>query len=308
MSYSIPSGQLPANAVLGMRLANLPLVDDAAVDANVESIQSELLNLQTNAADTAFTNIILEERIAQGVQRALKPKAFYKSNFRTSLYNTFQQKVNALTKNVNWFNPIFLDPNETSGATINDFGVFVTGNELFDLFDQDGYYNGDEQVAPLIQPEADLNTTPGNWYNNTIYPYMYQHFPAAAQNITLSWRNPAILGNVPSKAVWIEQTEDPHKLTPENIESGITAIPQPITSFVYKLPYNMLFDDFDYKHKLNNYAALHPNLPQAWVNFMQGTFQYAPFGNYRVQLKYHLPGNPTPNSQIPVTIFYGVSN
>ncbi len=308
VNYAIPSGQLPANAILAMRLANLPLVNDAAVDANVTAIQSQLLNLQTSPSDTSFTNIILEERIAQGVQRALKPKSFYKSNFRTSLYNTFQQKINALTKNVNWFNPIFLDPNETSGATINDFGVFVTGNELFDLFDQDGYYNGDSQVAPLIQPEADLNITPGNWYTNTIYPYMYQHFPAPAQNITLSWRNPLILGNVPSKAIWIEQTEDPHKLTQENIDNGTAPIPQPVTSLAYKLPYHMLFDDFDYKNKVSNYAALHTTMPQAWVNFMQGTFQYAPYGNYRVQLKYHLPGNSTANSQIPVTIFYGVSN
>ena len=308
ISYAIPSGQLPANTILTMRLANLPLVADAAVDANVQTIQSELLNLQTSPADTAFTNIMLQERVAQGIQRALKPKSFYKSNFRTSLYNTFQQKVNALTKNVNWFNPIFLDPNETSGATINDFGVFVTGSELFDLFDQNGYYNGENQVAPLIRPEADLNTTPNNWYNNVIYPYMYQHFPAPSQGITLSWRNASTLGNVPAKAVWIEQADEPHKLTPTDIESGAATIPQPITTLAYKLPYHMLFDDFDYKNKLSNYAALHPNLPPAWVNFMQGTFQYAPFGNYRVLLKYHLPGNSTPSSQIPVTIYYGASN
>lgn len=308
VNFSIPSAQLPSSAILALRLMNIPLVDDAAIDANVAAVRSELLSAQNSDADSTFTNIILEEQIAQTVQRGLKPKAFYRSHFRTSQYGTFQQKANALTMNANWFNPIFLDPNLTSGATINDFGVFVTGSELFDLFDQNGYYNGDTQVAPLIRPEADLNITANNWYRDSINPYMYQHFPAPAQGITLSWRNPAILGNVPSKAVWIEQTDTPHRLTQEDIDTRTAAIPQPVTTLAYKLPYHMLFDDFDYKHKLSNYAVLNQNLPQAWVNFMQGNFKYAPYGTYRVLLKYYLPGSNTPTSQVPVNIIYGASN
>jgi hypothetical protein len=70
----------------------------------------------------------------------------------------------------------------------------------------------------------------------------------------------------------------------------------------------MLFDDFDYKHKVANHAAVNPNIPQAWQNFLQGNFTYPPFGTYRVTLGYRLPGSNTFTSQFPVNIIYGTSN
>lgn len=308
VNFAIPAGQLPNNTVLSFRLITQPTVANTAVDANVTTIASELVNVQNEESDTAFTNIILEERIAQGVQRGRRAKAFYRAYFRSSQYNTFPQKVAALTMNQNWFNPIFLDPNETSGATINDFGVFVTGSELFDLFDQDGYYNGDQPIAPLVRPEADLSITPGNWYNNTIYPYMYQHFPAPAQGIVPRWRDAAVLGNIPNKAVWLEQAGNPHRLAPEEAESGVAVVPQPLSSLVCKVPYHMLFDDFDYKHQVGSYAAFNANVPPAWINFLQGNFTNAPFGNYRMILRYQPPGATAPSSSVPVNIYYGTNN
>lgn len=308
VNFTIPSGQLPNGTVMSYRLITQPTVSDDAVDANVTAIRTELANLQSEEADSAFTNIILEERVAQTVQRGRRAKSFFRSHFRTSQYNTLQQKVNALTMNDNWFNPIFLDPNETSGATINDFGVFITGAELFDFFDQTAYYNGDENIAPLIRPEADLNVTPGNWYNSAIFPYMYQHFPAPAAGIAPTWRNAAVLGNVPRKAVWIEQIEPPHRLSPEEAQSGMAIVPQPVTSLVCKVPYHMLFDDFDYKHQVGNYAATHPGMPQAWVNFLLGNFTYAPFGNYRMTLRYQPPGEAQPTSSVNVNLYYGTDN
>ncbi|NUQ23093.1 MAG: hypothetical protein HUU34_04015 [Saprospiraceae bacterium] len=213
VNFAIPSGQLPTDKIIQMRMMNVPVLPDEDIEANVTAVQTELANMQNSDADTSYTRIILEERIAEGVQRGRKAKDFYKHHFRTSMFSTFVEKMNALNTNINWFNPILLDPNQTSGLSIDDFGCAVSGNELFDVFDQDGYFNGDDQIKPIIRPEADLNVTQASWYNSIIYPYMYQHFPAPAQGITLSWRNPAILGNVPAKAVWLQQEATPHRLT-----------------------------------------------------------------------------------------------
>lgn len=312
ISFTMPTGAttLPNNAILSLSLTTMPLVNDDSLNANIQTIRSELVNLQTSPADTAFTNIMLEERVAATVQRGRQPKNFYASHFRTSLYNTFPQKMNALNMSQSWLNPVFLDPNVTSGASINDFGVFVTGNELFDLFDQTGYDNGDTTLAPLVQPIADLSVTGGNWYNNSVYPYMYQHFPAAAQDITLSWRNTAILGNVPAKAVSIYQLDTPHRLTEEDVQTRTAIIPQPVTGLAYQVPFNALFDSFDYKHKVLNFMASNPNtaLPAAWINFVQGNMQYPPFGTYRVKLEYRLPGINTLTSQHTLNLIYGTSN
>lgn len=310
VNYSIPGG-IPANSILRFSLTNVPVGEDAAVDANVAMIEAELLNIQNEPGDSLFTNIMKEDRVAQTVQRGLKPKSFYSLSLRTSLFNTFAQKFNALNKSTFWFNPIFLDPNNTvSGASIDDFGAFVTGTELFDLFDQSGYFNPDDSlVKPLVQFEADLSTTPNNWYNGNIFPYMYQHFPAPAQNVTLSWRNPELLGEVPAKAIKIQQVGEPHRLTQSNIEAGTASIPLPPTNIAYKLPYHMIFDSFDYKNKVANYAAtVQQNIPQAWVNFLQGNFLYPPFGTYKVVAKYFLPGSTTPTTQIPFNINYNANN
>lgn len=309
VSFGIPGG-IPTNSILRFSLTNVPVGEDAAVDANVAAIESELLDIQSEPGDSLFTNIMKEDIVAQSVQRGLKPKSFYSSSLRTSMFNTFTQKFNALNKTASWFNPIFLDPNNTvSGASIDDFGVFVTGTELFDLFDQSGYFNPvDSLVKPLVQFEADLSTTPDNWYNGSIFPYMYQHFPAPAQNVTLSWRNPDLLGEIPTKAIKIQQVGEPHRLTQSNIEAGTASIPLPATNIAYKLPFHMIFDSFDYKNKVANYAAGNPNIPQAWVNFMQGNFLYPPFGAYKVVAKYFLPGSTTPTTQIPFNINYNANN
>ncbi|NUQ23092.1 MAG: hypothetical protein HUU34_04010 [Saprospiraceae bacterium] len=71
---------------------------------------------------------------------------------------------------------------------------------------------------------------------------------------------------------------------------GLATVPQPLSSLNYRIPYHMIFDHFDYKNKVANYSATHPNMPQAWTNFLQGNFIYPPFGTYRVVLKYVLPG------------------
>lgn len=308
VSFSIPAG-LPNDRILRMSLTNVPVGQDAAVDANVALIEAELLNEAGEAGDTLFTNILKEDRIAQSVQRGLKPKSFYASSLRTSLFNTFAQKFNALNKTVTWFNPQFLDPNVNSGVSIDNFGVFVTGTELFDLFDQSGWINPqDSLVKPLVRLEADLSVTPNNWYNNVIFPYMYQHFPAPAQNVTLSWRDPQIHGDVPVRAVKVEQAGEPHKLTQQHIESGSATIPLPTTTFAYKVPFHMIFDSFDYKNKVANFMAGNANVPQAWVNFMQGNFTYPPFGAYKIVAKYFPPGSATPTSEMPLNINYNANN
>ncbi len=312
ITFPLPTGAsaLPNNTVLAMHLSNLPVVNDDSLNAQIQAVRTDLLNLQTSAADTAFTQIVLEERVATAVQRGRKPVNFYTSHFRTSVHNTFRQKMDALAANQFWLNPVLLDPNLQSGASINHFGTFISGQELFDRFDQDGFHNGDTTVAPLIRPVADLNVTAGNWYNGSLYPFMYQHFPVPSAGVVLSWRNPAVLGQVPNRAVQLYQMATPHQLTDEDIQTRAFSIPQPVSGLSYQVPYHALFDSFDYKHKVLNYAAANPNanLPAAWINFVQGNMQYPPFGTYRVNLQYRLPGLNTLTSQYTLNLIYGTSN
>ena len=70
----------------------------------------------------------------------------------------------------------------------------------------------------------------------------------------------------------------------------------------------MIFDNFDYKYKVANYAGSHPSIPQTWTNFLQGNFTYPYYGTYKTVLKYILPGKTTANSQYIINVNYGTNN
>ncbi len=306
VSYSMPSGSLANNVVTKVALVNIPTnVSSGAVDVNVEELEQELLSYQNDDSDSEFTTIVVEAKVAEGQLTGMKEKDFFSSFFRTSFYNTFNQKINALDLSSNWFRPLLIA--EGSALSINRFGVFLQGNEYFDVFDQNGYHNGDRNVSPLVQPIANLTITGNNWYNRTIKPMMYDHFPIKP-DITVSWRDPSIVGDVPTKAVAITQNATPHRLTDDDKATMATTIPLPVSSLQYDLPIHMIKDYFDYNQEVADYVVDHDVIPSAIAAFNTWTFEYPEYGNYGIDLQYVLPGETIPNTVKPVTIYYGTNN
>lgn len=309
VNFAIPGNNLQTNTISQIIFRNIPLVQTQNTDVDVEELENELFNNQTSADDTAFTSIVVRDRVAQGTLRDLKENEFYGAHFRTSVHNTFQEKINAMDMNDNWFDPMFLDPSGGSQLTIDDFGVFVKGREPFDLFEQDGYYNGHDQIKPLIRLEADLRVTGQNWFNEHIFPFMYQHLPQRPE-IELDWRNPRELGDVPTQAVFLRQSIDPVKLEESDKSNGRFSIPNPTTNLVYHLPFTMYRDYFEYKNDVGNFATRNANMSPALSNFLKGHFILPLSGNYRVIMKYVLPGEDAGSSTrvVSINIPYGINN
>jgi len=308
VQFVLPSSQLVANTIYKLSLDNVPHGMQTAVDQDVELVEASLLEGYLSGPGEEGSELNWDDLKALNAQKGYQTKSIYDLSFRTSLYHDFPAKMQALNTSSHFFYPIILDPNIDMGASINHFAVNVIGDELFDRFDQSSFFSsGNVLQSRLIHPEADLSVTPGNWFNNFLYPIMYAHFPSPQHGIVLN-RDPSILGDIPTKAVRITQTpSQAHQLSAGQIASQNANIPLPITRIRYELPFVFVSDFADYQEKVANYAANNP-IPPAWETFLESDFMLPPSGDYKIVLKYFLPGATTPVSQVPVTIPYGNSN
>ncbi|MEL6835481.1 MAG: fibronectin type III domain-containing protein [Bacteroidota bacterium] len=306
VAFSIPSSSLANNTVSQIALMNKPVVASSdEVDENVAELEQELLSYQNDESDGEYTTIVVEAKVAESQLTDLKEKDFYSAHFRTSLYNTFNEKMDALDFSSNWFLPLFI--NEGSSVTIDRFGVYAAGNEYFDEFDQEGYFNGDEDIPSLIQLEANTDITADNWFNNTVGDIMYDHFPQEP-GMVLSWRDTDILGETPTRAVTLEQNATPHRLTEDDKLNGTAAVPLPQTGVVYDLPINIIRDYFEYAQDAADYIVDNSVVPDEIIELDEWSFIYPDFGDYGVQVRYILPGTTTPSTERQLIIPYGTNN
>ena len=307
VNFAIPGAQLATNTVSRVAIVNVPANTGSGVDDNVQDLEQELLSYQNDDSDGEFTTIIIQAKVAEGQLSDLKEKDVYTSNFRTSYYSNFNQKMSGLDLTEQYSDAILIDPTGQSSSAIQTFGAVLNGNEYFDLFDQDGYNNGGQNISPLIQPVADLSVTGNDWFNSKMAPNMYNHVPVPP-SIALDWRDPAEYGEVPSKAVFISQGGTPHRLTEDDVLAGTANPPLRNTVIVYQLPYYMIMDYFEYQQDVAGYYVTNPSMSKELVDFLNWGFAYPDYGNYRVRFEYTLPGQSTPTSSVDLDLLYGNSN
>lgn len=314
LNFAVPSDQLAMSTVTQAVLVAIPTSSEKAIDANVAGVEMELF---TNAGETqeevdesmSFTEILLKEQQILEQAQALNEETMLALDFRTSRYSTFLEKMNGVTNIEHYFNPVLFDQSLVSGgASINDLVLYATHDEVFDKFEINGYYNGDQQVKPLVYLEADLTQTGRDWYQQRVYPYMYSHLPT--ENIQLTYRDPEVLGMIPVKAVDLFQNEGEEEkiLEPGEIRSGNAGFGAVNFGMNYRLPYVMNQDDMAYKQLAIRWFYKTANMPEAILNFYENVFPLPEPGAYRVRMEYRLPGKEEANSVKTFTLQYGNSN
>lgn len=312
VSYGLPANELANSTITQSVLLFIPTSSEEAVDANVVGVETELFSNQDQVPASSgepqdFTQVLMERLEVERQLDALNEDVIITFNFRTSQYNTLDQKLNAFNTLNHWFDPMLIDTLQNSGVSIDDIGFNVNAPEGFDKFDLHGYFNGEEDIAPLLYLEADLDVTGNNWYYNHPYPFMYQHLPTAA--IQLTHRDPNVLGQVPVRAINFKQFDGYNnvELSEENIATNSWSFPPQLIELRYKLPYYMLIDYFDYKNNIVNYyynQAIPTDLQPIVTDF----FVYPNMGDYRLKVKYKLPGQSPGAYQRDYDIHYGTSN
>ncbi|MDR3218804.1 MAG: hypothetical protein LBU22_07455 [Dysgonamonadaceae bacterium] len=184
--------------------------------------------------------------------------------FRSSGYNTFEQKMAALSLSRGAISP---------GSEIFLLFLGVSGAyELFDEVDLNGSaYSGGKS---LISAEAIVDDT---YYNNDIAPLTYNLLSVSGMSIQN--RDISLLGAPPVRAFY---TRDGYFSGDESITKSFP--------LVYQLPLYYNTDYYELRNKAANLLANGANLP-VLLPLLTSQFPIVRKGDYKTQLRYVLPGD-----------------
>lgn len=263
IDFSVPQ-TLQNDKIYKLELVNIPATSNATVDANVKNKEQNL---------TEDGSAVITSKVIDGNYESLEEKVFYRSSFKTSKYNTFLEKMNALNVSQAWSFPIL------DFMGLHELGVNISGDETFDKFE----IQGDNNSGRLIDIEAKLNN---RWYSKEIHPLMYQNYPING-SISVSWRNTTALGLPPIKAIAIRQSPMDRVLNEEETSSS------PISDYsalIYNLPFYMYKDYSDLQQKCAALLIRDTNVSQPVLDMIYKPFPSINAGNYEVELSYTMPG------------------
>ncbi|MBY0434569.1 MAG: hypothetical protein K2U26_10715, partial [Cyclobacteriaceae bacterium] len=269
VSYSLPSLEL--NKGYSFELVNLPKAQ-TAVDTNVSKVEKVTT---TGEVETKVTTKDIEGTIEQG-----GPKVIYAAKLRTSMYNTFGDKMNAQLQTV----PVIFD---SPGV----FQSILTGNfrltEPFDALE----IGATDLNNNLVQIEADL-TNP--WYESKIHPLVYEGYPLNSY-MTVTNRNVTINGLPPIKSIQLNQPVPYPTLSNPTTSTTVPRLIHSTQVFAY-------WDFNDIIQHVANFIANGGAFTPRFRQIMIGTVANYDPGPYKVNFSYYLPGTRQKTSTRTLTM------
>jgi hypothetical protein len=285
---------LQNDKIYAFMLVNIPAFENAQVDENVEDVSENI------TGDNGQGNVNINTKDIEGDLKLMQEKEIYSSYFKTSKYNTFTEKMNALS-----ISPPF---SWVIMNGVHKIGVQMGGNEYFDRFELEGT---DEHDA-LIKILTDNDNT---WFNNHSYPLIYCPLPGNScstnypSDVNINWADrPDIVGIAPVRTSFLSlYPVSLPQLTESDIENDFAKID------AYSTYLTNIMDYYHYKdyENLLQQAANHSlnNSNQALINILNSPYPsmlagYPGYYYYNVELKYYLPGSDTPTSSKTISIGY----
>lgn len=274
---SVKPSNLQNDKIYALRVMAVPQLALAKIDANVDTVSTAVT---VGEGD----ELSLRSRVAEGSIAENQDKELLSYHFRVSRYNTLAEKIIAFQPSEGWRWPV--------APGIHLLGSNIGGSEPF---------SGEELIGgigfdPLIRLEADLTNVP--WYNNEVYPIVYNGYPYHGLTIRPETRDVNVLGVVPTKGVIIGQQAPVHDLLLEDhINSGTFSSPPVKGVFHYALVVYMHHDYLDLTTQAANYmlgksGTSYPRL----ATLLSNPFPVIKKGNYPVLVRYVLPGKNTSTS------------
>lgn len=263
-----------------LAIVNVPKTGLSAIDQNVDT---------SRVVSTGEMELGIKERKAEGTIQEVQEKEIYSTHFRVSKYNTFSEKVLSVNPSTGWRDPIL--------TGVHAIGSNISGPEPFSEEEIVGL-NGS---PPLVQMEADLSNVP--WYTTKVYPLVYQDYPInGTMRIRPENRNAAVLGVVPTKAVFLYQYPYKIKLSDKEITGAPISVASTVGRFDYYLAYYMYYDFIDLANQAANYAVSHGSNER--INkLITSPFPVITKGDYWITIQYVLPGKNVSTSSYKHKIY-----
>jgi hypothetical protein len=225
---------------------------------------------QSLVDDEELGNIDIETRTATSEMRTDIGKSLLAYEFASSRYSTFKQKMDNIIKGKAAV--IKLD------SDVLMFEYETVDMEPFDLAELVGSTQTEDK--PLITLEAALDET---FYTAKIRPLLYEDYPVQGI-ISITNRDVNIFGAPPARALPIMTTYL------NQIENGnFSGLVTKRFPYYYNLPQIYKFDFIDLQSQVINRWLGNTSNP-AYLRFVSAAYPFITPGDYKINLKYNLPG------------------
>lgn len=294
VNFNLPSGMLNDKIYL-FELVNIPLSDNPNIDENVEEVTETVISDEGEEMADITTKDI------EGSLTFLNEKDIYSSYFKTSMYSTFVEKMDAVSFSNPWSWPIL----EFNGIT--QIGIRLYSNEYFDKFELEGQ----EDIDQLIRLINDNNN---DWFNNNSFPVIYCPLPMYScsnnypSDVGINWREENPIGISPIKTSLISMNENyNYILTDEDVQNDYAIINASLVNINQDMDYYNFKDHFNLLQQAANHSLRESN--SSLINILSQPYTSLPsyypnYHDYNVYLKYVLPGEENPTSTKVITLQY----
>lgn len=261
-------------------------LDGAAAADNV--VTNEGTTVSADGDTTTIAENTLKGNAVSGVS-----KEVISYSFRTSKYNTFAEKMNAVTNPKDMF--------DVAQDYISVIGQRFDAEETFDKFEIEG--DNTMSTKPLISLVAGTNNS---WLQNTMMPLLYNGYPFHPSiNIT---RDKTVTGGIPPlDAVRVYNNGyAAYKLEDDAISGGSAPTLPGSCRFMYYVSFVAYSDFRELQNKATQYylkgGAATPAISRLLTTAVFPDLKGNLF--YPVEWKYRLPGTNNITSSITKSIYY----
>lgn len=263
VNFAIPPTGIQNDKMYSLAILNIPK-STGVVDQNVTNVETEL----KGAGDDAT----LTTKKIEGDLALRDAKTVYSAPFRTSQFNTFRDKFTAIKMGNTMRVP-------TPAGDMAELNAYIQGSELMDQYE----LSGKDGYAPLLQSDAILTDNP--WYNNRVYPLVYDGYPLQGATTT---RDTTVFGMPPVRSIFFNQFGTSPELTDEGAEVSAVALSSELH---YDLMRPMYQDYRATQQKVANYVVDRPDRMNArYEKLLVEVFPFYKSGKYPVRIKYVIPG------------------
>lgn len=221
VSFDMP--ELSNNFIYKVQIVNKPTGAQQAVDVNVSASAAKTSN--------EGGDVEMQTKSAKGSIKNMKEKFLYSNYFRTSMYNTLTDKVNAFTET------------ESFWYRVTDRNIFIAHlryktSESFD----------NEEISQIIKLNANKN---GYWLETYQIPLIYSVYPVLS-GATVN-RDTSLYGLIPIRALDFKSSLINSALTADEKKTGTSINRSSTCNLQYNLP---IYTYWDYQDIFTNLANM----------------------------------------------------
>ncbi len=274
IDFSTASFNFTNDEIYGLALLNVPETVSGLTD-NIATTATQM-----GDADSLF----VEKKIADGALDLLEEDQIYAMNFRTSSYDTFEEKMG----NVKNFAAGKWQINAHVYQLISNIDELGQPTEMFDYFE----HNAPQPEQNLVEITPDYQNT--QWYSNQIKPLIYEN-EALKRTLNLQELDPPLQEQVVVLGLFSHEVS----LTEEVVRSGSRPAVSRLGAISYNVAKYVDSDLVTFKNRLANRLIAQGKTDSALADILKANHVPAfNSGEYPLLFNYRLPGKGIQTSAV----------